>query len=139
MDDKVKRKVEWEINKLLQTLESGVISLVKDKKGVQIYLNGREVASISEGVSVFNRALKEKEIKECCEKEESEGGMRFDGRICYVGVGEDVKRILATLPSQWYSVIQDSDGDFFITNSENRKYLIDLFFELKKLKELGLK
>jgi len=138
MDDKIRRKVEWIIDKLLQTFESGVISLVKDKEGVRVYLNSESVAFVSEGVSVFSQALKEKEIKECYERKESVGGMRFDGKNYYVEVSEDVKRILATLPSQWYSVIQDSDGDFFITNSKNRKYLIDLFFELKKLEKLEL-
>ena len=74
------------------------------------------------------------------EMEEYYGALRevsFDGKKYYVEVNEVIRRILSLLPSQWYSVIWDLDGDFLITNEENRKYLTDLFFELKRLKELN--
>ncbi len=103
------------------------------KREVKIYLDGKKVASISKGVSTFGWGLKEEEMEDCGALK----GVRFDGKKYYVEVNEVIKRILSVLPSQWYSVIWDSDDDFLITNEKNRKYLTDLFFELKRLKELN--
>ena len=62
-------------------------------------------------------------------------GIRFDGGKYHIEIPGDIKQILSILPSgQWYSVIWDSDGDFLVTNTANRKYLTDLFCELKRLK-----
>jgi len=44
--------------------------------------------------------------------------------------------LLKTLPEdKWYDVIYDSDGDFIITNAENKDILPDLFHELKRKRD----
>jgi len=63
-------------------------------------------------------------------------GIRFDGEKYHIEINKNIKQILSALPpNKWYPVIWDSDGDFLITNMENKKYLIDVFFKLKELKK----
>jgi len=47
-----------------------------------------------------------------------------------------LEQLLSQLPQGvWYSMIWDSEGDFLISNVENRDFLRDLFLELKKRKK----
>ena len=67
MNDKVKKQVEWVINKLLsQANGDAVILLVyeKEENEVRIYQNGEKVATISEEVNNFGWPLTKEEIEE---------------------------------------------------------------------------
>jgi len=47
-----------------------------------------------------------------------------------------LEQLLAQIPQGvWYSIIWDSEGDFLISNVENREFLNDLFLILKKKKK----
>ena len=129
MNDKIRSQVEWVISKLLRTSENFIISIryEKEKNEARIYLDGKKMATISEEVCTFGWPLTKEEIEKLYET--------LYGKKYHIEIPGDIKQILSILPSgQWYSVIWDSDGDFLVTNTANRKYLTDLFCELKRLK-----
>jgi len=71
MTDKVKKQVEWVVDKLLSwTIENTIILVVyeKKKKEAKIYLNSEKVATISEEVSSFGWPLTKEEIEKLYEE-----------------------------------------------------------------------
>jgi len=75
MTDKVKKQVEWVVNKLLsQANESIVLCViyVKRKNEARIYLDGEKVATISEEASSFGWPLTKEEIEELYETSKTE-------------------------------------------------------------------
>ncbi|RLE65059.1 MAG: hypothetical protein DRJ47_06085 [Thermoprotei archaeon] len=66
-----------------------------------------------------------------------ENAQGVDGKLHYFRIPpENLSNLVKSLPqNQWYSLIWDSDGDFLITNEENRGILPDLFCEMKRRKE----
>jgi len=67
MTDKVKKQVEWVVNKLLsQANESIVLCVIynKTKNEAKIYLDGEKVATISEEISRFGWPLTKEKIEE---------------------------------------------------------------------------
>ena len=90
MTDKVKKQVEWVVNKLLsQANESIVLCVIynKTKNEAKIYLDGEKVATISEEVSKFGWPfdnLAEEEIRKYMQIMASgtKGG-RFNGDVFF--------------------------------------------------------
>jgi len=67
MTDKVKKQVEWVVDKLLSQFEESIIVCViyeKRKNEARIYLDGEKVATISEVMSRFGWPLTKEKIEE---------------------------------------------------------------------------
>lgn len=66
MTNKVKKQVEWVVDKLLSQFNESIIVCViyeKRKNEARIYLDGKKVATISEEVSSFGPPLSKEEIE----------------------------------------------------------------------------
>jgi len=64
------------------------------------------------------------------------GCMEFDEKSDHIKAPpRSLLELVKELPQdQWYSIVCDSEGNFVITNEENKDIILDIFCELKKRK-----